>query len=69
MTTIEYKGVVTTVEAGHSAVIRCEGDKMEDEVVIIAGGDNCTGEHVITVASVDDLPTDSADGTIAIVEG
>jgi hypothetical protein len=43
-TTIEYKGVVTTVEAGKSAVIRCEGDKMEDEVVVTAGsgggGDN-----------------------------
>lgn len=36
-TTIEYKGVVTTVEAGKSAVIRCDGDKMEDEVVVTAG--------------------------------
>lgn len=39
-TTIEYKGVVTTVEAGKSAVIRCEGDKMEDEVVVTAGGES-----------------------------
>lgn len=52
-TTIEYKGVVTTVEAGHSAVIRCEGDKMEDEVVVTAGSgadlteiDNLIGEGV-----------------------
>lgn len=36
--TIEYKGVVTNVPTGKSAVIRCNGDKMEDEVVVTAGG-------------------------------
>lgn len=50
-TTIEYKGVVTTVEAGKSAVIRCEGDKMEDEVVVTAG----SGGESVDLTEIDTL--------------
>lgn len=64
-TTIEYKGVVTTVEAGESAVIRCEGDKMEDEVVVTAGsGSSSLPIEVSTESEMNTLLETSAVGSV-----
>ena len=64
---ITYKGEKIKLAAGETVTLHTEGLKLTEDLVIKANEVNVP--TYITVASVDDLPSDVVDGTIAIVEG
>ena len=66
LATITYNGqVIASLNAGETATLSCNGKKMVSDVVVKIGSG---GASAYTVTSVDELPSNAVDGSLAVVE-
>lgn len=69
LVTIEYNGsTIAELNAGETATLSCEGKKMVSDVVVKVNGGSSSGASAYTVSSVDELPSNAVDGSMAIVQ-
>lgn len=65
---ITYNGeTIAQLNAGETATLSCEGKKMASDVTVKVNS-ILQGATAYTVSSVDELPTNAVDGSMAIVE-
>lgn len=65
---IIYRGkTIASLDAGETATLSCEGKKMASDVTVKVNS-ILQGATAYTVSSVDELPSNAVDGSMAIVE-
>ena len=69
MATIKYKGQTLEVSAGETITLHTSNQKFTEDIIIDGSGTvrKCFRPHVYYANSVDELPADAVDGSLAVV--